>query len=143
MDSLSLGNSKTMYGIKIRKLPLGKYLELIKKVNILGKDLLEKGFNNKSIEEILDDIINLNKIELIKLMESAFNTAPELVMGFLADILEVDKEKLMDNEEIGLYELIEIVEEFIKINNLGKLIQNLKKWINILPLKIENTGYKS
>ena len=76
MDSLSLGNSKTMYGIKIRKLPLGKYLELIKKVNILGKDLLEKGFNNKSIEEILDDIINLNKIELIKLMESAFNTAP-------------------------------------------------------------------
>lgn len=143
MDSLSLGNSKTMYGIKIRKLPLGKYLELIKKVNILGKDLLEKGFNNKSIEEILDDIINLNKIELIKLMESAFNTAPELVMGFLADILEVDKEKLMDNEEIGLYELIEIVEEFIKINNLGKLIQKLKKWINILPMKIENTGYKS
>lgn len=143
MDSLSLGNSKTMYGIKIRKLPLGKYLELIKKVNILGKDLLEKGFNNKSIEEILDDIINLNKIELIKLMESAFNTAPELVMVFLADILEVDKEKLMDNEEIGLYELIEIVEEFIKINNLGKLIQKLKKWINILPMKIENTGYKS
>ena len=143
MDSLSLGNSKTMYGIKIRKLPLGKYLELIKKVNILGKDLLEKGFNNKSIEEILDDIINLNKIELIKLMESAFNTAPELVMGFLADILEVDKEKLMNNEEIGLYELIEIVEEFIKINNLGKLIQKLKKWINILPMKIENTGYKS
>ena len=64
-------------------------------------------------------------------------------MGFLADILEVDKEKLMDNEEIGLYELIEIVEEFIKINNLGKLIQKLKKWINILPMKIENTGYKS
>ena len=143
MDSLSLSNSKTMYGIKIRKLPLGKYLELIKKVNILGKDLLEKGFNNKSIKEILDDIINLNKIELIKLMEGAFNTAPELVMDFLADILEVDKEKLMDNEEIGLYELIEIVEEFIKINNLGKLIQKLKKWINILPMKIENTGYKS
>ena len=143
MDSLSLGNSKTMYGIKIRKLPIGKYLELIKKVNVLGKDLLEKGFNNKSIEEILNNIINLDKIELIKLMESAFNTAPELVMDFLADILEVDKEKLMDNEEIGLYELIEIVEEFIKINNLGKLIQKLKKWINILPMKIENTGYKS
>ena len=132
-----------MYGIKIRKLPIGKYLELIKKVNILGKDLLEKGFNNKSIEEILDNIINLDKTELIKLLESTFNTAPELVMGFLADILEVDKEKLMDNEEIGLYELIEIIEEFIKINNLGKLITKLKKWKNLLPMKTQNTGYKS
>lgn len=143
MYSLSISNNKTMYGIKIRKLPIGKYLELIKKVNILGKDLLEKGFNNKSIEEILDNIINLDKTELIKLLESTFNTAPELVMGFLADILEVDKEKLMDNEEIGLYELIEIIEEFIKINNLGKLITKLKKWKNLLPMKTQNTGYKS
>ena len=143
MDSLSLGNSKTMYGIKIRKLPIGKYLELIKKVNVLGKDLLEKGFNNKSIEEILNNIINLDKIELIKLMESAFNTAPELIIDFMVDILEVDKEKLMNNEEIGLYEFVEIIEEFIKLNNLGKLILKLKKWLNIVPMKIQNTGYKS
>lgn len=143
MDSLSLGNSKTMYGIKIRKLPIGKYLELIKKVNVLGKDLLEKGFNNKSIEEILNNIINIDKIELIKLMESAFNTAPELIIDFMVDILEVDKEKLMNNEEIGLYEFVEIIEEFIKINNLGKLILKLKKWLNIVPMKIQNTGYKS
>lgn len=143
MDSLSLGNSKTMYGIKIRKLPIGKYLELIKKVNVLGKDLLEKGFNNKSIEKILDIIINLDKIELIKLMESAFNTAPQLIIDFMVDILEVDKEKLINNEEIGLYEFVEIVEEFIKLNNLGKLILKLKKWLNIVPMKIQNTGYKS
>ena len=143
MDSISLGNSKTMYGIKIRKLPIGKYLELIKKVNVLGKDLLEKGFNNKSIEEILNNIINLDKIELIKLMESAFNTAPELIIDFMVDILEVDKEKLMNNEEIGLYEFVEIIEEFIKLNNLGKLILKLKKWLNIVPMKIQNTGYKS
>lgn len=143
MDSLSLGNSKTMYGIKIRKLPIGKYLELIKKVNVLGKDLLEKGFNNKSIEEILNNIINIDKIELIKLMESAFNTAPQLIIDFMVDILEVDKEKLMNNEEIGLYEFVEIIEEFIKINNLGKLILKLKKWLNIVPMKIQNTGYKS
>ena len=143
MESLSLGNSKTIYGIKIRKLPIGKYLELIKKVNVLGKDLLEKGFNNKSIEKILDIIINLDKIELIKLMESAFNTAPQLIIDFMVDILEVDKEKLMNNEEIGLYEFVEIIEEFIKINNLGKLILKLKKWLNIVPMKIQNTGYKS
>lgn len=143
MDNLSLGNSKTMYGIKIRKLPIGKYLELPKKINILGKDLLEKGFNNKSIEEILQDLSNINKDELINLFNGLFNGSPDLVIDFMVDILEVDKDKLINNDEIGLYELIEIIETFIELNNLGKLIEKFKKLIKIKPMKIQNIGYKN
>ena len=118
MENLSLGNSKIMYGIKIRKLPIGKYLELTKKINILGKDLLEKGFCNKTIEEILEDLSNINKEELIKLFNGVLDTAPDLVIDFIVDILDIDKDKFINNEEIGLYELIEIIEVFIEINNL-------------------------
>lgn len=143
MENLSLGNSKIMYGIKIRKLPIGKYLELTKKINILGKDLLEKGFCNKSIEEILEDLSNIDKEELIKLFNAMLNTSPHLVIDFMVDVLDVDKNKLINNEEIGLYELIEIIEEFAKLNNLGKLIEKLKKLIKIMPMKIQNIGYKS
>ncbi len=143
MDNLSLANSKTMYGIKIRKLPIGKYLELTKKINILGKDLLEKGFNNKSIEEILQDLSNINKDELIKLFNGLLNTSPDLVINFMVDVLEVDKDKLINNDEIGLYELIEIIEAFIELNNLGKLIEKFKKLIKIEPMKIQNIGYKN
>lgn len=143
MDNLSLANSKTMYGIKVRKLPIGKYLELTKKINILGKDLLEKGFNNKSIEEILQDLSNINKDELIKLFNGLLNTSPDLIIDFMVDILEVDKDKLINNDEIGLYELIEIIETFIELNNLGKLIEKFKKLIKIKPMKIQNIGYKN
>ena len=143
MDNLSLANSKTMYGIKIRKLPIGKYLELTKKINILGKDLLEKGFNNKSIEEILQDLSNINKDELIKLFNGLLNTSPDLVINFMVDVLEVDKDKLINNDEIGLYELIEMIEAFIELNNLGKLIEKFKKLIKIEPMKIQNIGYKN
>ncbi len=143
MDNLSLANSKTMYGIKIRKLPIGKYLELTKKINILGKDLLQKGFNNKSVEEILQDLSNINKDELIKLFNGLLATAPDLLIDFIIDILEVDKDKLINNEEIGLYELTEIIETFIELNNLGKLIEKFKKLIKIKPMKIQNIGYKN
>lgn len=143
MENLSLGNSKIMYGIKIRKLPIGKYLELTKKINILGKDLLEKGFCNKTIEEILEDLSNINKEELIKLFNGVLNTAPDLVIDFIVDILDIDKDKFINNEEIGLYELIEIIEVFIEINNLGKLIEKLKNLIKIKPMKIQNIGYKN
>lgn len=143
MENLSLGNSKIMYGIKIRKLPIGKYLELTKKINILGKDLLEKGFCNKTIEEILEDLSNINKEELIKLFNGVLDTAPDLVIDFIVDILDIDKDKFINNEEIGLYELIEIIEVFIEINNLGKLIEKLKNLIKIKPMKIQNIGYKS
>ena len=143
MENLSLGNSKIMYGIKIRKLPIGKYLELTKKINILGKDLLEKGFCNKTIEEILEDLSNINKEELIKLFNGVLDTAPDLVIDFIVDILDIDKDKFINNEEIGLYELIEIIEVFIEINNLGKLIEKLKNLIKIKPMKIQNIGYKN
>lgn len=143
MDSLSLGNSKTMYGIKIRKLPIGKYLELTKKVNVLSKDLIEKCFNNKSIEEILNNLSNIDKDELINLFNGLFNGSPDLVIDFMTDILEVDKDKLINNDEIGLYELIEIIETFIELNNLGKLVEKFKKLIKIKPMKIQDIGYKN
>lgn len=143
MESLSLNNSKTMYGIKIKKLPLGKYLELTKKVNILFNDLFEKGFSNKSIEEILESIININKEELINLFNGIFKIAPDLLIDFIIDVLEVDKNKFINNDEIGLYELTEIIETFIEINNLGKLMPKLKKVISMVHMKIQNIGYKS
>ncbi len=143
MDNLSLANSKTMYGIKIRKLPIGKYLELTKKVNVLSKDLIEKCFNNKSIEEILNNLSNIDKDELINLFNGLFNTSPDLVIDFMADILEVDKDKLINNDEIGLYELIEIIETFIELNNLGKLVEKFKKLIKTKPMKIQDIGYKN
>lgn len=143
MESLSLNNSKTMYGIKIKKLPLGKYLELTKKVNILFNDLFEKGFSNKSIEEILESIININKEELINLFNGIFKIAPDLLIDFIIDVLEVDKNKFINNNEIGLYELTEIIETFIEINNLGKLMPKLKKVISMVHMKIQNIGYKS
>lgn len=136
MESLSLNNSKTMYGIKIKKLPLGKYLELTKKVNILFNDLFEKGFSNKSIEEILESIININKEELINLFNGIFKIAPDLLIDFIIDVLEVDKNKFINNDEIGLYELTEIIETFIEINNLGKLMPKLKKVISMVHMKI-------
>lgn len=143
MESLSLNNSKTMYGIKIKKLPLGKYLELTKKVNILFNDLFEKGFSNESIEEILESIININKEELINLFNGIFKIAPDLLIDFIVDVLEVDKNKFINNNEIGLYELTEIIETFIEINNLGKLMPKLKKVISMVHMKIQNIGYKS
>lgn len=136
MESLSLNNSKTMYGIKIKKLPLGKYLELTKKVNILFNDLFEKGFSNESIEEILESIININKEELINLFNGIFKIAPDLLIDFIVDVLEVDKNKFINNNEIGLYELTEIIETFIEINNLGKLMPKLKKVISMVHMKI-------
>lgn len=143
MENLSLGNSKIIHGIKVKKLPIGKYLELTKKVNDLGKEVFENGFGNKSFEEILESIINLDKDEIINLIKDIFNIAPEVFINFIVDILDVDREKLVNNEEIGLYELIEILEAFAQVNNLGKLVLKTKQIINLIPMKTQNTGYKS
>lgn len=134
MESLSLGNSKTMYGIKIKKLPIGKYLELSKKINGLVKEI----FNNKYLEEI--DFSSITKEEFLQLVEQLFINAPNLLINFIADIVEVDENKLINNEEIGLYELIEIIESFIEVNNLGKLGKKIKQ---VLKIVTQNIGYKN
>lgn len=144
MQELSLGNSKTLYGVKIKKLPIGKYLKLISKLIKFQEEITSKIFGNNSQNNILDNIINADIPNVVKIIENALIGTPEMAINFITEILEVDKEEFINNEDIGIYELVEIVETFIELNRLGELIEGkLTPMLQKLKEKTQNIGYKN
>lgn len=138
-EIISIGKSKTMYGIKVKKLNMGKHLMLMSKLKDFEKDLMEKVFNNE-FDKFLDGVTELSNKSIIGLVGNALLYCPEMIINFMAEVLEVEREKLLNNEEIGLYEMLEIIETFIEIN---RLVETFDKGKKLIMKYIMNIGCKS
>lgn len=141
MIEKSIGIRKTVHGIEVKRMTIGKYLEFSEDLEKLLVKLKE---NNISLNNSLDYLKKIDKEKIILGITKILKAAPEIATEILPKALDIEKEKIIDNEEIGLNELIDIIAAFIEINNLGKLTEKIKEMIKKAAqmLKIKKAGYK-
>lgn len=108
----------------IKRLPLGKYVELLKSIKELPKHFGE--LNNKSNEEILKNL-------------------PTLISQCMPDIIAlvhvstgIDSEYI--EKEMGIDELIDVVGAIFEVNNYAKVYEKIKKAIAHPQPQIKNTS---
>lgn len=121
---LSLPIEKEMYGIKIRKLPNGKYIQAMKSIDNIAEILLKAAFPDMNPDEIMNKMKSLDENLLIELAGKMFSIFPEQILKFIATLIECDYEKLYN--EISPAELLEILQEFWKINDMTNFMNKLK-----------------
>lgn len=147
--SLELTVPKTydLYGVTIRKLPVGKYVEYLKKSEDLPYVLLSKVFPDvQDFSQLLDQLLSLDRTAMLKVLGKLLTTAPEQLCLLLSDLLDVPKERLLDpsaKDALALDELIEIVIKFVEINNYNDFFGNvrkLKKTLTAQTATTANTG---
>jgi hypothetical protein len=103
-------NDKTY---EISKIPLGKYPELLAKIKGMPKKLMNtEGLNNETFFELL----------------------PTLVQEYLPEVIDIvtvatpiPKEEV---ENMGLYELVDVVVTIIEVNKFIETYQRIKKVTN-------------
>ena len=130
----SLPKSKTIHGVEIRKMPCGKYFEALQTLKDLPeyfiKELSKDGQDFKLSEMFaVENIMNLVMQLLIIL--------PNFTIEFLSKIMEIDKD-ILENE-LTPKELLDIVQEFWKINELESFFDQMKPIINKITTLI---GFK-
>lgn len=122
--AISLPIEKEIYGIKIRKLPIGQYIQAINSLKNLPEILLKEAFPNMGVDEIIQKLKTLNEDSLIELAGNLMKTIPEQALKFVSVLLDCDYKKLYN--EVSPKELLEILKEFWKVNDMTNFMIDLK-----------------
>lgn len=146
--SLELTVPKTyeLYGVTIRKLPVGKYVEYLKKSEDLPYILLSKVFPDiQDFSQLLDQLLSLDRTAMLKVLGKLLTTAPEQLCLLLSDLLDIPKERLLDPDcknALALDELMEIILKFVEVNNYDDFFDNVRKLrkLTAQPKNPENSG---
>lgn len=96
--------------VEVKKLPLGKYAELLNALDELPKHLND--FDTKSSDTLIAELPKLIAVALpdvIKIVSIATNLTPEEI------------------ENLGLDEVVKIIIALIEVNNYKEIFDSLKK----------------
>lgn len=144
---MSVPKSYSLYGVTIRKLPIAKYIAVLREVNDLPSLLLGELFPESSnLNDALERLQNFDRSTTLALIGRLLKVVPEEFCKVLSQLLDIPEERLLDvncEKPLSLSELAEIIEAFWKVNDMSDFlmtVQSLSK--RAAPTRSKaNTGY--
>lgn len=144
---MSIPKSYELYGVTIRKLPIAKYIAVLREVNdlpsLLLGELLPDGGN---FSELLIQLQTFDRTATLNLIGRLLKVVPEEFCKILSQLLDIPKERLLDvncENPLLLSELAEIIQAFWKINDMSDFlmtVRNLKPKKAVPTRSTMNTG---
>ncbi len=120
---MSFPKETVLHGVRIRKLPVGKYLQAMRALEGIPASLLKALFPEKAgAGEILSVLSSLQGDALGSFLTRLLISLPEEVCRLLSSLLDIPEGRLLDPEAkdaLSLGELAEIVEALWKENDLS------------------------
>lgn len=137
---VSLAENQILHGVEIKKVPVGKYIQALKKAEDLPGAVLSSVFPDMNIDDIINSISGINRDEVIVLFGRLLTTAPEIIVDTMCSIIGIDSEFVLD--ELTPKEFLDVCQAFWKLNDLSDFFANV--WRLIKPkLSTLTTGYKN
>ena len=144
---MSIPKSYELYGVTIRKLPIAKYIAVLREVNDLPSLLLGELFpEGSNLNDSLERLQNLDRSTTLALIGRLLKVVPEEFCKILSELLEIPEERLLDpycENPLSLSALAEIIEAFWKVNDMSDFlmtVQSLTK--KAAPTRSKaNTGF--
>lgn len=144
---MSIPKSYSLYGVTIRKLPIAKYIAVLREVNDLPSLLLGELFpEGSNLNDSLERLQNLDRSTTLALIGRLLKIVPEEFCKVLSQLLDISEERLLDvncENPLSLSELTEIIEAFWKVNDMSDFlmtVQSLTK--KAAPTRSKaNTGF--
>lgn len=124
-ESLSLPKKKIVHGVEIRKMPCGKYFEALQTLKNLPEDFIKQLSDGKK-DFKLSEMLTLENIT--DLVVKLLLILPDFTISFLSALMDIEEDKIRD--ELTPKELIEIINEFWKMNELESFFALMKPMMN-------------
>lgn len=140
---MSLPKETTLHGVKVKKLPVAKFLQAIQLTEDLPGLVLDRLFPGKSALDILAVLGDAKKETLLNLAARLLLTAPGEIAGILSSLLGIPSERLLDPEcKDGLSpaQLAEILVAFYETNDLSDFFGNVRR---LRELGAQNFGFNA
>ena len=134
--ALSLPKSRTVRGYEIKRLPMGKYLEAMQLLRDIPGDVAEACFPGETLDGVLARLKDIDLDMLKGILGNVMMTIPAHVVRIAAALTQIDEERLLHDESIGLDGLVEILTAWVEVNGLGNFIPAVRSMIT----KIRTAG---
>ena len=133
-ESISLNKSKKIHNVEIKKMPCGKYFEALQTLKDLPEDFINELSDNGQ-DFKLSEMFTVENI--MTLITKLLIILPDFTFRFLSTLIGIDEETLRN--EITPKELLDIIQEFWKINELESFFDQMKPMLSKITMLI---GFK-
>lgn len=133
-ESLSLNKSKKIHGVEIKKMPCGKYFEALQTLKDLPEDFI-KELSDNGQEFKLSEMFTMENI--MNLVTKLLIILPNFTFRFLSTLMDVDEDIIKN--QLTPKELLDIVKEFWKVNELESFFDQMKPMLSKITTLI---GFK-
>nr|DAL11247.1 MAG TPA_asm: hypothetical protein [Caudoviricetes sp.] len=117
----SLPKVKKIHGVEIEKKPCGKYFEALQTLKNLPEDFI-KELSDNGQEFKISEMFTMENI--MTLVTRLLIVMPDFTFEFLSKLLEIDRKVL--EEQLTPKELLDVIQEFWKINELESFFAQMK-----------------
>lgn len=109
-----------LHGVTIRKLPVGKYLQVLRTLEDAPEIILGEAFPEcNTIPDLIASLGGMDQEATMQLLSRLLAVVPEQVCRLLSGLLDIPAERLLDpGEGLTPAQLVEIVEAFWRENDM-------------------------
>ena len=133
-ESLSLQKKKIIHGVEIKKMPCGKYFEALQVLKNLPEDFMKELLKGKK-DVRWSEMLTLENIT--ELIANLILILPDFTFNFISTLTDIDQETMKN--ELTPNELIDVVQEFWKLNELESFFDQMK---SIMSKILTAIGFK-
>lgn len=133
-ENKSLPKIKTVHGVEIEKKPCGKYFEALQTLKNLPEDFI-KELSDNGQDFKLSEMFTVENI--MNLITRLLIILPDFTFNFLSKLMDIDRETI--ENQLTPKELLDVVQEFWKINELESFFVQMKPILSKITMLI---GFK-
>ncbi len=120
-ENLSLNKTKKIHGVEVKKMPCGKYFEALQTLKDLPEDFIKELSDNKQ-DFKLSEMFTIENI--MNLVTKLLIILPSFTFRFLSILIDIDEDILRN--ELTPKEVLDIIQEFWKMNELESFFEQMK-----------------
>ena len=122
---VSRPRTREIHGVTIKKMPVGRYLDVMQGMGGILADLLDAAFPGKTPGQIIQDLTVLKPSEFRDIAVRLLAVLPDEALRIISSILGADLKFV--REQLTPNELIQVWAAFWEMNDLSSFFQSVRK----------------
>lgn len=129
-SDMSLPQARTIHGIEVKKVPVGKYISSMQEIQDLPQTIITACFpEDESLRDVVDKTRDADSNYVLDLVGRLLTGIPGVIIELAATLLEVEEDVLLGLTPV---ELMDVLEGWWELNDLTDFFKRV--WGKIKPL---------
>lgn len=140
-DSASLSRPQcvTVHGVTVKKAPVGRYLDLMKRLPNVVMELLDAAFPDMKPGDVLTFLSSADDQAVRQIITRLFTVLPGKLVEVMCDLMDIDADWV--SAKLTPAELLDVWTAFFKLNDYTDFFENARRAMGALRANQAPIGF--